>query len=134
MQALLSQFARNSKKSKTLDEAINTTVDVNDEIDDEGDDDGDDESDTESSAGQQDDEELDEREVLVIEDDALAEAEAVEDDEVEEAVQKVAAQVYVSSSAQKMARTALTRVSYVFKVAFTNSLRGMARSLLLHFG
>jgi hypothetical protein len=127
MQALLSQFARNSKKSKTLEEAVNTTVDV---IDDEGDD----ESDTESSAGQQDDEELDDREVLVIEDDALAEAEAVEDDEVEEAVQKVAAQVYVSPSAQKMARTALTRVSYVFKVVFTNSLCGMARSLRSHFG
>jgi hypothetical protein len=131
MQALLSQFARNSKKSKTLEEAVNTTVDV---IDDEGDDEGDDESDTESSAGQQDDEELDDREVLVIEDDALAEAEAVEDDEVEEAVQKVAAQVYVSPSAQKMARTALTRVSYVFKVVFTNSLCGMARSLRSHFG
>lgn len=49
-------------------------------------------------------------------------------------VQKVAAQVYVSPSAQKMARTALTQVSYVFKVAFTNSLCGMAGSLLLHFG
>lgn len=85
MQALLSQFARNSKKSKTLDEAINTTVDVNDESNDEGDDKGDDESDTKSSASQQDDEELNECEVLVIEDNALAEAKAVEDDEVEEA-------------------------------------------------